>query len=43
MTAAEKVLGNPEGMRVFAVIPVGYPAESRPQQDRFDESRIHYL
>ncbi|WP_294473822.1 nitroreductase family protein [uncultured Ruminococcus sp.] len=43
MTAAEKVLGDPEGLRAFAVIPVGYPAESRTQQDRFDESRIHYL
>ena len=43
MTKAEAALGNPAGLRAFAVIPVGYPAETRPQQDRFDESRIHYL
>lgn len=43
MEKAEAVLGNPEGLRAFAVVPVGYPDESRTQQDRFDESRIHFL
>ncbi|MBR1765053.1 MAG: nitroreductase family protein [Ruminococcus sp.] len=43
MEKAEAALGAPEGLRAFAVVPVGYPAESRPQQDRFEESRIHYL
>ena len=43
MTAVEKLLGIPEGLRVFALFPIGYPAEERPQQDRFDESRIHYI
>ena len=43
MTKAEAALGNPDGLRVFALVPVGYPAESRSQQDRFDESRIHYV
>lgn len=43
MTKAETVLGNPDGLHVFALVPVGYPAELREQQNRFDESRIHYL
>lgn len=43
MTKAEATIGNPEGLRAFAVIPVGYPAEIRVQQDRFDESRIHFI
>ncbi len=43
MTKAEAVIGNPEGLRAFAVVPVGYPAESKTQRDRFDESRIHFL
>ena len=43
MTKAEAVLGNPDGLHVFAVVPVGYSAETRKQKDRFDESRIHYL
>ena len=43
MKAVEKVLELPEGLRAFAIFPYGYPAEERKQQDRFDESRIHYV
>ncbi len=38
-----KVLGTPDTLVPFALVPFGYPAESREQQDRFDESRIHYV
>ena len=27
----------------FALVPFGYPAENRDQQDRYDESRIHFV
>ncbi|MBQ8159673.1 MAG: nitroreductase family protein [Clostridia bacterium] len=43
MKAVEEVLGMPEHLRAFAIFPFGYPAEERTQQDRFEESRIHYL
>ena len=43
MEAVEKVLNIPDTLRAFAVFPFGYPAEERRQQDRFDESRIHYV
>ena len=43
MGKVEAVLGNSDGLHAFALVPVGYPAETREQQDRFDESRIHYL
>ena len=43
MRAVEQVLGLPENVRAFAIFPYGYPAEERKQQDRFDESRIHYM
>ena len=43
MRAVEEILGIPEGLRAFAVFPLGYPAEERKQQDRFDESRIHLI
>ena len=43
MRAVEEILGIPEGLRAFAIFPLGYPAEERKQQDRFDESRIHYV
>ena len=43
MRAVEEILGIPEGLRAFSIFPLGYPAEERKQQDRFDENRIHYV
>ena len=41
--AGDEILGIGEDLHAFALGPIGYPAESRAQQDRFDESRIHYI
>lgn len=43
MEAVEKVLNIPNGLRAFALVPLGYPMEERHQQDRYDVSRIHYV
>ena len=43
MDAVNRVLGNPENLEAFALVACGYPAEERPQQDRYDESRIHWI
>jgi nitroreductase len=43
MQAVEEILGMPGDLRAFAIFPLGYPAESRPQEDRWDPSRIHYV
>ena len=43
MKAVEEILAIPDTMRAVAVFPYGYPAEERKQQNRFDESRIHYV
>lgn len=43
MKAVEEILALPDTVRAFAIFPYGYPAEERKQQDRFDESRIHYV
>lgn len=43
MKSVEEILNIPDSMRAFAIFPYGYPAEERKQQDRFDESRIHYV
>ncbi len=43
MKAVEEVLDIPDHLRAFAIFPLGYPAEEKEQQDRFDESRIHYV
>lgn len=42
MTALEEILEMPEGLRAFALFPLGHPAEEKAQRDRFDESRIHW-
>ena len=43
MTYVEKTVGIPEGQRAFGIFALGYPAQTRTQQDRFDESRIHVV
>lgn len=42
MRRVEEILHMPAHLRAFAIFPLGYPAEERPQQDRFDPSRIHW-
>ena len=43
MEKAQAAIGNPKGLKAFAVIPVGYPAENKVQQGRFEEGRVHYV
>ena len=43
MNAVTKVLSLPDNLLPFCLIPVGYPQLARPQQDRYDESRVHYV
>lgn len=43
MERVAEILGLPDGLEAFAVIPCGYPAEEKKQQDRYEESRVHYL
>lgn len=43
MEAVEKIVGMPDTLRAFAVFPLGYPAETKTQENRFDESRIHWI
>lgn len=38
-----KVIETPENLVPFALVPFGYPTENRDQQDRYDESRIHFV
>ena len=42
MRAVEQILDMPDTLRAFAVFPFGYPAEERPQRDRFYPDRIHW-
>ncbi len=42
MKEVEQILEIPSHLHAFSLFALGYPAESRNQQDRFDEKRIHY-
>ena len=37
----QKILGLPKNVIPLSVIPIGYPAEQTPVNDRFDKSRVH--
>ena len=43
MALVHDILKLPENVEVFSLFALGYPAESRMQQDRFDKSRIHFV
>ena len=43
MQAVEEIVEIPDTLRAFAIFPYGYPAEEKVQEDRFDESRIHFV
>ena len=43
MKAVEEIMEMPDTLHAFGLFPLGYPAEERAQQDRYDESRIHYV
>lgn len=43
METVRRILDIPERLSAFALVPCGYPAEERAQQDRYDEARVHYI
>lgn len=43
METVRKILNLPKNLNAFAIVPCGYSAEERKQQDRYEESRVHYI
>ena len=43
MEEVHRLLELPENVKVFSMFALGYPAETRPQQDRFYPDRIHFI
>ena len=43
MEEVHKLLELPKEVAVFSLFALGYPAESRAQEDRFHSERIHFL
>jgi nitroreductase len=37
----KELLGLPENVFPLALIPMGFPAEKKPQPERYEESRVH--
>lgn len=37
-----KIFQLPDNIVPFAVIPIGYPAETKQKINRYDENRVHY-
>ncbi len=42
ITGLRNLLGIPEHVVPFSLIPVGYPGEQKPRANRYDNSRVHY-
>lgn len=40
--ALSKLFGLPDSVIPFAIIPIGYPAEQKKREHRFNTERIHY-
>jgi nitroreductase len=36
-----RLVGTPEHIVPFSLVPIGFPAAGKPREDRFDRSRIH--
>lgn len=43
MDAVREILNLPDDVEAFSLFPVGYPAETKKQQNRFETDRIHYV
>jgi nitroreductase len=42
IAAVKKLLNLPEQVIPLNIIPIGYPAEQKPQENRFHPSRLHF-
>lgn len=43
MKAVEEILNIPENLRAFTIFPFGYPKNKKPQKNRYDENKIHFV
>ncbi len=43
MEEVHKLSGTPENVKVFSMFALGIRQETRPQQNRFEPERIHFI
>lgn len=41
VSAFKEMFGLPDGVEPVSLVPLGYPAESKPPADRYDETKVH--
>ena len=41
VAAIKELLGLPEGVMPLSLVAIGYPAEKKSKEDRFDPARVH--
>jgi nitroreductase len=39
---AREMLGIPAELRVLCLVPVGYPAESKPADTKYEAAKVHF-
>jgi nitroreductase len=42
MSGFRNLFSLPEHIVPFALVPIGYPAETKPRTNRYDDNRVHY-
>lgn len=42
VTALRKLLGIPDSVTPFSLVPIGFPDDDSPREGRYDASRLHY-
>ncbi|MBR3622546.1 MAG: nitroreductase family protein [Selenomonadaceae bacterium] len=43
MEKVAEAISLPQNLSVFTIIPFGYPLQKKPQQNRYDKTRVHYV
>lgn len=43
METVKRIVDMPDELEAFALIACGYPLKEQVQQDRYDETRVHYI
>lgn len=43
MTTVEEILEIPKNLRAFGIVAIGYPAETKEQENRYHEDRVHFV
>lgn len=43
MNKVKEILNLPKNLSAFTIFPFGYPKNKKPQKNRFDENKIHFV